>query len=87
MALNILDRMIAAVSPERAVNRVGARQKLSILNSGYSNYGASSHKKGLLGWMYGGGSSKEDIEDNLSVLRQRCRDLYMVKSMMKQTRF
>lgn len=77
MALNILDRMIAAVSPERAVNRVGARQKLSILNSGYSNYGASSHKKGLLGWMYGGGSSKEDIEDNLSVLRQRCRDLYM----------
>lgn len=30
-----------------------------------------------LGWLYGGGSAKEDIQDNLSVLRQRCRDLYM----------
>lgn len=30
-----------------------------------------------LGWLYGGGSAKEDIQDNLSVLRQRCRDLCM----------
>jgi hypothetical protein len=31
----------------------------------------------MLGWYSGGGSAKEDIEDNLSTLRQRSRDLYM----------
>jgi len=75
--LNIFDRMVAAVSPEKAVKRVGARQRLRLLDSGYSNYGASHTKKSLAGWLYGGGSSREDIEENLSTLRQRCRDLYM----------
>ena len=75
--MNVLDRMISAVSPERAVRRAAARQKLKILNSGYSNYGASQTKKSLIGWLYGGGSAKEDIQENLSTLRQRCRDLYM----------
>ena len=75
--MNVFDRAIAAVSPERALKRAGARRKLEILNSGYSNYGASHTKKSLAGWLYGGGSSREDIEENLSTLRQRCRDLYM----------
>lgn len=75
--MNLFDRAIAAVSPQRAVKRAAARRKLEILDSGYSNYGASQTKKSLLGWLYGGGSAKEDIQDNLSVLRQRCRDLYM----------
>lgn len=48
-----------------------------IINAGYGNYGASRSKKGLVGWITNGGSSKEDIEDNISVLRQRSRDLYM----------
>lgn len=48
-----------------------------ILNSGYSNYGASRTKKSLIGWRADGGSHKEDIEDNLNILRQRSRDLYM----------
>ncbi len=56
---------------------MAARQKMDILNSGYGNYGASSYKKSLAGWLYSGGSSREDIEDNLNVLRQRSRDLYM----------
>ena len=30
-----------------------------------------------MGWLHAGGSSREDIEDNVSVLRQRTRDLYM----------
>ncbi|WP_323393495.1 phage portal protein [Anaerotignum propionicum] len=30
-----------------------------------------------MGWLYGGGSANEDIQDNLSTLRQRSRDLYM----------
>ena len=75
--MNFLDRMVAVVSPEKALKRVGARQRLNIINSGYSNYGASHTKKSLLGWLYGGGSAKEDIQENLSTLRQRCRDLYM----------
>ena len=75
--MNILDRAVAAIAPQAAVKRAAARHKLKILDSGYGNYGASHSKKGLIGWLYGGGSAKEDIQDNLSTLRQRCRDLYM----------
>lgn len=75
--MNVFDKVIAAISPEKALKRAGARQKLKILDSGYSNYGASHAKKSLAGWLYGGGSANEDIQDNLSTLRQRSRDLYM----------
>ncbi len=73
----VIDRAIAAVAPETGLKRAAARQKMQILNSGYGNYGASTSKKSLAGWLYAGGSHREDIEDNLSVLRQRSRDLYM----------
>lgn len=73
----VIDRAIAAVAPETGLKRAAARQKMQILNSGYGNYGASTFKKSLAGWLYAGGSHREDIEDNLSVLRQRSRDLYM----------
>ena len=63
--------------PANGGKRAAARRKLDILDSGYGNYGASHTKKSLAGWLYGGGSAKEDIQDNLSTLRQRCRDLYM----------
>ena len=72
-----IDKAIAAVAPQMALKRIAARQKMEILNSGYSNYGASTTKKSLAGWLHAGGSSREDIEDNVSVLRQRSRDLYM----------
>ena len=75
--MNVLDKAIAVLSPEKGLKRAAARQRLQIINSGYSNYGASHVKKSLLGWLYGGGSAKEDIQDNLSTLRQRSRDLYM----------
>ena len=71
--MNTLDRMIAAVSPQRAVKRAAARRKLEILDSGYSNYGASQTKKSMLGWLYGGGSAKEDIQENQMCLRDRFR--------------
>lgn len=74
---NILDRAIAAVAPVHAVRRAAARNVLEFVNSGYGNYGASTTKKNMRGWMYRGGSPKEDIEDNLDVLRQRSRDAYM----------
>lgn len=72
-----IDKAIAVVAPQTALKRTVARQKLQILNSGYSNYGASVVKKSLAGWLHAGGSSREDIEDNVSILRQRTRDLYM----------
>lgn len=74
---NIIDKMISTVAPQAGLKRKAARQKMQILNSGYSNYGASTTKKSLVGWTYSGGSEREDINDNLTVLRQRSRDLFM----------
>lgn len=74
--MNVLDRLVAAVSPARAVKRIAARTALDFVNSGYGNYGANTTKKNLRGWMYYGGSPKEDIEDNLDILRQRSRDAF-----------
>ena len=73
----MIDRAVATFTPEKGLKRAAARQKMQILNSGYGNYGASLTKKSVKGWLYEGGSHREDIEDNLSVLRQRSRDLYM----------
>lgn len=74
---NILDKAIATVAPVRAVKRAAARQRLQILNSGYGNGAANTTKKSLRGWLFGGGSHKEDIEDHSQILRERSRDLYM----------
>ena len=73
----MLDRAVAAVSPERAVRRAAARKTLEVLNSGYGNYGANTTKKSMRGWVYHGGSALEDIENNLKTLRERSRDAYM----------
>ncbi len=75
--MNFFDKAITAISPEHGLRRAQARRGLEIINSGYSHHGANRTKKSLLGWLFHGGSSKEDIEDNLDVLRQRSRDLYM----------
>lgn len=74
--MGLLDRVIYAVSPEKALKRETARKKISLLNSGYGNHGANSFKKSVIGWVYGGGSHREDIEEHVSTLRQRSRDLY-----------
>jgi len=74
--LNMIEKAIAFIAPEAALRRAGARKRMQIMNSGYGNYGASHTKKSLLGWIYGGGSAYEDIQINLSTLRQRSRDLY-----------
>lgn len=75
--MSILDKVISAVAPQWGIERAGARQRLHILNSGYGSYGANTTKKAMRGWLFGGGSHKEDIEDHLPILRQRSRDLYM----------
>ncbi len=75
--MNIFDKTLSIISPEKALKRTLAKKHLQIINSGYSNYGASRSKKSLIGWISRGGSPKEDIIDNLDTLRQRSRDLYM----------
>lgn len=75
--MNILDKTIGIFAPQAALNRQVARKKLEILNSGYSNHGASKTKKSLLGWLSKGLSPDEDVVDNIETLRERSRDLYM----------
>lgn len=76
---NFLDKAIAAISPEKGYRRAMARTALSIINNGtgYGNYGASHTSRSMRSWHVGGGSAKEDIEDNLETLRKRSRDAYM----------
>ena len=74
---NIVDKAIEVFSPQQAIKREVARKQMRILNSGYSNHGASRTKKSLLGWLFRGGSTDDDITANLGDLRQRSRDLYM----------
>ena len=75
--MGFMDHLLATLSPERAVKTAAARMAIQTLNSGYGNYGANLHKKSMRGWMWHGGDSKRDIEDNLRVLRERSRDAYM----------
>jgi lambda family phage portal protein len=79
--VNIIDRTIALFSPQRALKREAARARLSLLrrfvNSGYSHSGASRRKKSMQGWNSTSRSPQEDIGNNLHLLRQRSRDLYM----------
>lgn len=74
---SMLDRAIASIAPKYAMKRLAAKTALQFVNSGYGNYGANLTKKAMRGWMFYGGSPKEDIEDNIDVLRQRSRDAYM----------
>lgn len=72
-----IDRAVGAISPERAIKRKVARQKLEILNTGYSHHGASQIKKSLIGWLSRGGDADSDIVANIPKLRERSRDLIM----------
>lgn len=66
------------VKTSRALRQEAAeRAVISVINSGYSHYGASRTKANVRGWNSHSGSAKEDIEDNLDLLRQRSRDAYM----------
>lgn len=73
----VIDKAIQTVAPRAALERASARKRIDILNSGYGNYGANTTKKSMVGWNFSGGSAREDIQENLDTLRQRCRDLYM----------
>lgn len=75
--MRLLDRAIAAVSPEWGLRRARARVATDILNTGYSQHGASRSKKSMAGWVTSAGGPDSDIIDNLPLLRERSRDLCM----------
>ncbi len=75
--MNLIDKAISIFSPEKALKREVARKRIDILNAtGYGNHGANTTKKSVIGWTHGGGSHREDIEENVKTLRERSRDLY-----------
>lgn len=75
--MNVIDKAIAFLSPEKALKREAARRALTFLNSGYSESGASTRKKSMKGWRARSSSPQADIDLNLDTLRQRSRDLFM----------
>lgn len=82
--MNIIDRIYTALNPEKGLQRLATRKKidmlnnLNIINSGYSNGGASRRKNSMKGFIADSRSPQEDIDQNLSLLRQRSRTLFMV---------
>lgn len=53
-----------------------ARKKLELLNSGYSQHGASTQKNSMRGWVTSANSPDEDIVENQALLAERGRDLF-----------
>ncbi|MGG1391926.1 phage portal protein [Brevibacillus brevis] len=79
--MKFIEKTIEWISPTMALKREVNRTKLSafrkVTNSGYSNSGASRRKNSMKGWNSDSKSPQEDIGQNLAVLRERSRDLYM----------
>lgn len=75
--MNFIDKMVSFINPEKGIERLKARKKLEIYNTGYSNHGASTTKKSMAGWQSTGGGVKKDIYKNRKKLVERSRDLYM----------
>lgn len=78
--MNIIDGIIESIAPIYGEKRRIARERLNlrkIMNSGYDESGASRGKNSMKGWAASSKSPQEDIDKNLSLLRQRSRSLYM----------
>ncbi|WP_297429298.1 phage portal protein [Clostridium sp.] len=78
--MNVLDKAINYINPNMGLKRELARAHAKVvqtfMNTGYSESGASTQKKSMKGWNSLSSSPEEDIDLNLFVLRNRCRDLY-----------
>ncbi len=79
--MNLIDKIVEAVSPSAALRREEARYKLRTVrefqNSGYDESGAARNKNSMRGWQASSKTPQEDIDRNIPVLRQRSRSLYM----------
>lgn len=79
--MNLIDKVVAVINPQKALEREKARCNLKIIqtfaNSGYDEGGASHDKNSMRGWRASSKSPQEDIDRNLDTLRQRSRSLMM----------
>lgn len=75
--MNIIDKVYETVAPVHAVKRMAARKTLQVLNTGYSDGGASFSKNSLKGFTARSSSPLYDIDANLNTLVSRSRSLYM----------
>lgn len=81
----LVERALFMVSPKLGeaayVNRMkragaGTGAKGPQMSTGYGNHGASRTLNSMIGWLAGGGSAEDDIDQHGAILRQRARDLY-----------
>ena len=78
--MNFLERISSKVAPVTVAKKLAAKKalkNLNVKNSGYGNHGANRFKKNIIGWLFRGGSVKQDIYKNRDTLVQRSRDLFM----------
>lgn len=77
----VIDRAVETVNPSAALRRKRDRIQLSyinsVLNSGYSESGASHEKTSMKSWNATSESPQRDIDENLATLRKRSRSLIM----------
>ena len=70
--MNILDHIVAAISPERGLRRVRARGAIEVLRRGYD--GAKTGRR-TDGWITVGNDANAEIAMASTRLRNRARDL------------
>ncbi len=82
--MNLMDKGISYFNPEKALKRTKARAQISMLDKnfnnndqGYGRSGASRVKNALKAFFTKKGGPDKDIVENLELLRQRSRSLYM----------
>ena len=75
--MNFIDKAINAIDPIKGAKRAVARKTIEILNSGYSDGGASFTKNALKGFTAKSTSPLFDIDANHKTLVSRSRSLYM----------
>lgn len=79
--MNIIDKVIGYMNPNSGLRREKARMQTQVIreivNTGYSEGGASTTKKSLKGFRGSSSNTINDIDMNLDILRQRSRNLVM----------
>lgn len=74
--LNIVDRALCFISPERALTRYRARLQLGALSAFAGGYeGGQTTRRSMLSWFSGTGSANEDQLPQRKTLISRSRDL------------
>lgn len=81
--MNFIDRCVSVVNPVKGLERMRARSTIETIDKfqnnghGYGRSGASRIKNALKGFFTSNGGPEKDITENIPLLRERSRDLYM----------